>query len=300
MSIEIIEEEGFLETLRLVSNTSGGCSASTRLATVCWPDGEEVDTFIKIFPYVNRDREIINESFGYLMAEKASLRQSPRVALIKISVDDIPADPMDTFAHQYGFYYAWACRSIGSSNMKKLYFKPPFSGGTPDEFSKYFDALTEWDCFEKLITFDDCVGNCDRNPGNIIFINKNNLAIIDHGLIFGGVDWVNFGLTHAHNFNNWLEQFFINQHGGKPSAIAWQPIIDTSKNHIKVFDESCFGEIMKDMESVFNSLIPNVPTTKVVIAILVQYFKDRLQGSVARFSGLSSYFNSSSLGALAP
>ncbi|HHP0276798.1 hypothetical protein [Acinetobacter baumannii] len=299
MSIEIIEEEGFLDTLRLVSNTSGGCSASTRLATVCWPDGEEADTFIKIFPYTNRNKEIINESFGYLMAKKASLRQSPRAALIKISVDDIPADPRDTFAKQYGFYYAWACRSIGSSNMKKLYFSPPYESATTEEFSKYFHALTEWDDFEKLLTFDDCIGNCDRNPGNIIFINKNDLAIIDHGLIFGGKDWVNNGLLNAHNFQNWLENFFIQQHDGKPSMIAWQPIIDASKNNVKIFDEPYFDEITYKMEAVFNSLIPSVPTTKVVIAILVQYFKDRLQESVARFNGLSSYFNSS-VGAIAP
>jgi hypothetical protein len=299
MTIEIIEEEGYLETLKLVSNTSGGCSASTRLATVRWPDGEEADTFIKIFPISSRNREIINESFGYLMANKASLKQSPRVALIKISVDDIPADPADKFAHQYGFYYAWACRSIGSSNMKKLYFSPPFTNGTPDEFAKYFDALTEWDDFEKLIAFDDCIGNCDRNPGNIIFLNKNNLAIIDHGLIFGGVDWVNCGLVNAHNFDNWLEEFFINQHAGSPSIIAWKPIIDASGNYVNVFDASCFDEISTNIEQIFNSLIPHVPTTKVVISILVQYFKDRLQDSVTRFKRLSSYFNSS-LGAVAP
>ena len=73
MTIEIIEEEGYLETLKLVSNTSGGCSASTRLATVRWPDGEEADTFIKIFPISSRNREIINESFGLNINEVIEL-----------------------------------------------------------------------------------------------------------------------------------------------------------------------------------------------------------------------------------
>lgn len=299
MAIELIEEDGFLNTLRLMSSTSGGCSASTRLAKVCWPDGEEADTFIKIFPFSQRIREIINESFGYLMASQASLKQSPRVALIKISVEDIPADPSDVFATQHGFYYAWASRNVGSDNMKKLYFSHPYTSGTSEEFSNYFNALVEWDDFEKLLTFDDCIGNCDRNPGNIIFINKNNLAIIDHGLIFGGVNWPIDGLSQANAFSNWLENFFIGQHNNAPSAIAWQPIINAAKEQQKVFNDSCLNFVANDMSKVFEELVPNIPTVKVAIALLIQYFRDRLNTNVVRFKTLSDPFNGSH-GATAP
>lgn len=122
MSIENIGEDGFLDTLRIVGGSSGGISANTRLAAVRWPDGEVADTFIKIFPVETRSLEIINESFGFLMAQEINLRQSPRVALIKISVDDIPSVPNDLFALENGYYYAWACRSIGGGEYEKNVF----------------------------------------------------------------------------------------------------------------------------------------------------------------------------------
>lgn len=297
MNVEFIEEDGFLDTLRVVNNTSGGLSASTRLATVRWPDGEEADTFIKIFPIQNRTKEIVNESFGFLMAERANLRQSPRAALIKISVQDIPSDPNDTFAQEHGYYYAWACRSIGGENMKKLYFKPPYQSGTHDEFSKYFDALEQWDHFPSLIAFDDCIGNSDRNPGNVIFLGKNDLAIIDHGLIFGNADWPYKGIDYSLNFTNWMLEHFISNHNSAPAMISWNPVIKSAQSH-----EINFSTYWKDLSQqilpVFQTLIPNIPTVEVVVALLIQYFEQRVLGCVNRFQHLSKYY--SSLGAVAP
>ncbi|OTG72397.1 hypothetical protein B9T26_10745 [Acinetobacter sp. ANC 4169] len=297
MSIEIIGEDGFLDTLRVIGGTSGGISANTRLATVRWPDGDEADTFIKIFPIGTRSLEIINESFGFLMAQEINLRQSPRVALIKISVDDIPSVADDIFAQENGYYYAWACRSIGGENMKKMYFKPPYQNGTPQEFSKYFDALNEWDHFANLIAFDDCIGNSDRNPGNIIFLGKNNLAVIDHGRIFGGVNWPVDGLRGSENFDNWMLNHFIQHHGNAPSHIAWQPVIYCATDNATKYS-TYWGDLLNKILPVFEALIPNVETVSVAAALLIEYFKNRSLCSVNYFKNLSTHY--SSLGATAP
>ncbi|MCH7334679.1 hypothetical protein [Acinetobacter modestus] len=297
MSIEIIGEEGFLDTLKIISGSSGGISADTRLATVRWPDGEEADTFVKIFPLETRCLEIINESFGFLMAQQVNLRQSPRAALIKISIDDIPSAANDTFAQENGYYYAWASRSIGGENMKKMYFKPPYEHGTPDEFSQYFDALNEWDNFSNLIAFDDCVGNSDRNPGNIIFLSKNNLAIIDHGRIFGGVNWPIEGVQDNTIINNWVLKHFIQHHNNMPSHIAWQPIIQSANSNADKY-LNFWNNLFLNIIPVFKRLIPNVETVDVAASILIEYFKNRVKNSVDYFTNLSNHY--SSFGAVAP
>lgn len=64
--IEMIEQDGYLSTLKEMSPTSGGISAKTYLAEVLWPDGEVIESFVKLFPVNTRIKEIINESFGFL------------------------------------------------------------------------------------------------------------------------------------------------------------------------------------------------------------------------------------------
>ncbi|MGQ0441072.1 hypothetical protein ACT4UT_33185, partial [Bacillus sp. B-TM1] len=44
--IEMIEQDGYLSTLKEMSPTSGGISAKTYLAEVLWPDGEVISIII--------------------------------------------------------------------------------------------------------------------------------------------------------------------------------------------------------------------------------------------------------------
>lgn len=178
-----------------------------------------------------------------------------------------------------------------------MYFKPPYDRGSPQEFLQYFDALSEWDYFSNLIAFDDCVGNCDRNPGNIIFLGKNNMAIIDHGLIFGGSNWPIDGLEHADNFQNLMLNNFISQHNNAPSHIAWQPVIDCATTNISKYS-TFWDNLLQKIIPVFHVLIPNVPTVDVVAALLINYLKNRVLSSVGRFKSLATHY--SSLGAAAP
>ena len=48
--IEMIEQDGYLSTLKEMSATSGGVSAKTYLAEVEWPNGEVIESFVKLFP----------------------------------------------------------------------------------------------------------------------------------------------------------------------------------------------------------------------------------------------------------
>ncbi|MFV9977458.1 MAG: hypothetical protein AB8U99_05385 [Candidatus Midichloria sp.] len=228
--IEIIESDGYLDTLTQISSTSGGISAQTYLATVQWPDGQVIDSYVKIFPADVRTKELINESFGFLLAETVKLPQSQRAALIKLDVDEFSIDTShDSFASDNGFVYGWVTSSLGGSNLRKIFLKNFPDNVTYEEAEKLMIFLNNWPHFPSLIAFDDWIGNIDRNIGNLIFINKNNVAIIDHGRLFGVINWLVENINADINCNNIMLKIFKDSHHGAvihPSR--YQPILDSA------------------------------------------------------------------------
>ncbi|MDV8157470.1 hypothetical protein [Acinetobacter bereziniae] len=254
--IEIIEIDGYLDTLKQMSPTSGGESAQTFLATVEWSDGTVMDTYVKLFPASLRTKELINESFGFLLAETAQLRQTQRAALIKLAVDDFSIDTStDSFALTNGYVYGWATASLGGDNLKKLLLKNPPSI-TATETSTLMQMLSKWPSYYSLISFDYWTGNTDRNIGNLIFIDQNNLAIIDHGRLFGVVNWLVENFDADVDCQNIMLYIYKLSHAGAIIHPArYKPILDAAtqqqlKFNIAVADIK--QEIIR-IDSVINS-----------------------------------------------
>lgn len=228
--IEIIESDFYLDTLKQMSPTSGGISAKTYLATVQWPDGQVIDSYVKLFPADVRTKELINESFGFLLAGTVNLPQSNRAALIKLDVNEFSIDTSnDSFASDNGFVYGWVTSSLGGENLRKTFFKNFPHHITNAEASKLMIFLNNWSQFPHLIAFDDWIGNIDRNIGNLIFINKNNVAIIDHGRLFGVENWLIQPINAALNCENKMLNIFKDSHHGAiihPSRC--KPILDSA------------------------------------------------------------------------
>lgn len=283
MTVQIISVDGYQTTLKEISSSSGGISARTILAEVVWPDGERRETYVKIFKPQDRYKEIINESLGYLLANQVSLKQAPNAALIKISIQDIPAEPTDTYASSNGYYYAWASVSVGGSNMRKLHFKPPYQNITHTQVSSYFSALGEWDNFPCLIVFDDWIGNSDRNAGNIVFLKKNDIAIIDHGRLFGVIDWTTQGIDPNMVFSNLMWDHFQQIHAGTPSTIACTQIINYATQHQSIF-ATYSQQLKSDISIVFQEFLNCKRTIDETLSRMVDYFEHRLAGNVQRFT----------------
>ncbi|WP_252715986.1 hypothetical protein [Acinetobacter guillouiae] len=228
--IEIIEIDGYLNTLKPMSPTSGGISARTYLATVQWPDGQVIDSYVKLFPADVRTKELINESFGFLLAGTVNLPQSNRAALIKLDVSEFSIDTSnDSFASDNGFVYGWVTSSLGGDNLRKTFFKNYPDHTTSDEAQKLMIFLNNWSHFPSLIAFDDWIGNIDRNIGNLIFINKNNVAIIDHGRLFGVENWLIQSINADLDCDNKMLNIFKDSHHGAtihPSRC--KPILDSA------------------------------------------------------------------------
>lgn len=265
--IEMIEQDGYLSTLKEMGATSGGVSAKTYLAEVEWPNGEVIESFVKLFPVNTRIKEIINESFGFLLAKSARLRQTTRAALIKLDVSEFPIDTnTDSFAAINGFVYGWVTASLGGKDLKKMYLNNPPNIAV-NEAQKIMSLLGAWPNFKALVAFDDWVGNIDRNIGNLIFIKKDDIGVIDHGQIFGVIDWQHEKIDHRVNCENWMLKAFKAQYSGAMIHPAiYQPILDIAdknnsfydqdkaeiQNTISQIDQKIGGNLSSKMDEFFN------------------------------------------------
>ncbi|MNR96749.1 hypothetical protein D3C72_279080 [compost metagenome] len=246
----MIEQGGYLTTLREMSPTSGGVSAKTYLAEVQWPNGEVIESFVKLFPVNTRIKEIINESFGFLLANSANLRQSTRAALIKLDVTEFPIDTAtDGFAAANGFVYGWVTSSLGGKDLKKIYLNNPPNINRQEE-KQILSLLGSWSNFKSLVAFDDWVGNIDRNIGNLIFIKKDDIGVIDHGQLFGVIDWQHEEIDPNINCRNWMLNAFKAQYNGVMIHPAiYQPILDVAAKNKNSYDQvkaniqQCIAEI---------------------------------------------------------
>lgn len=278
--IEVIESEGYLDTLKQMSATSGGISANTYLATVQWPDGEVIDSYVKLFPKEIRNKELINESFGFLLAETVQLPQSKRAALIKLSIDEFPIidTAHDSFALDNGFVYGWVTSSLGGNNLRKTFLKS-LPHVTNDEAENLMIFMNNWPHFPSLIAFDDWIGNIDRNFGNLIFIGKNEMAVIDHGRLFGVENWLEADIDPQLHCNNIMLNIFKDSHHGAvihPSRC--KPILDAAIHQ----ETSYNNELVQIKQKIISidSIIESQLNTK--IDIFFNYFNNRFANIASR------------------
>ena len=120
--------------------------------------------------------------------------------------------------------------------------------------------LNNWSQFPSLIAFDDWIGNIDRNVGNLIFINKANVAIIDHGRLFGVENWLIENINADINCNNIMLKIFKDSHHGAiihPSRC--KPILDSATDQQTSYTDALVqvkDEIIK-IDSIIDSQLNN-------------------------------------------
>ena len=110
--------------------------------------------------------------------------------------------------------------------------------------------LGSWSNFKSLVAFDDWVGNIDRNIGNLIFIKKDDIGVIDHGQLFGVIDWQHEEIDPNINCRNWMLNAFKAQYNGVMIHPAiYQPILDVAAKNKNSYDQvkaniqQCIAEI---------------------------------------------------------
>lgn len=149
--------------------------------------------------YQNAAKPLFNEISGFLMAAEAGLPQADSAALIAL-----PGVLLDKIHPSKGFslqahWPCWCTTAITGSDGTHL---PTATTYFNCDFSAIADDLRAWKGLPALLAFDEWVANVDRNTGNLIRLSAGDYAIIDHGAILTGPEWISEMLAPIASYTN--------------------------------------------------------------------------------------------------
>lgn len=181
---------------RFVETVTEGNQAFTHAALLRF--GKQTRRYY-IKSYLNAAKPLFNEISGFLLAVEAGLPQANSAALIALPgslLEKIhPGNGFASQAHQL----CWCTTAIVSSNSTQL---PNATTYFNCDFSAIADDLRTWKDLPVLLAFDEWVANVDRNTGNLIRLSAGDYAIIDHGAILTGPDWISDMLAPIASYTN--------------------------------------------------------------------------------------------------
>lgn len=156
-------ETGFFETYRGVIETPTG----------------KVSAYVKLVG----NTTLANEIVSTLLGRGAGL-PIPKGYLVQVLAQDYPDS---------NFLKGQRLQSTiayGSSNANALSFTRQFRITNDDEEAETFAQLFPlWSNWRDAVVFDEWIGNCDRNAGNLLMGADNEVWLIDHSHAFTGPNW---------------------------------------------------------------------------------------------------------------
>lgn len=195
-SIELPIDIGAAGYVRFVKKISGGNLATTFLALVSY-QGFIRRAYIKLYDHSKQPKAVMNEVLGYLYAQATEM-PSPPVFFVEVPAFDVVASGFHTSPagslRAVGTLEAHEPNVVGEGTAKTLYF--------PGATSQIKSRLMSSPAGRMLMSFDEAVGNDDRNLGNIVFSRKHGVVAIDHGCILTGPIWSRFTLNASFDHRN--------------------------------------------------------------------------------------------------
>ena len=155
-------------------------------------------------------KPLFNEMAGYLLAASSGLPQATRAALIAL-----PGSHLDSIHPGMGFaaeahWLCWATTAIAASDGAQ---RPSATTHFNGQLSLIAGDLKIWKGLPALLAFDEWVANVDRNTGNLLRLAAGEYAVIDHGAILTGPDWVSDLLAPVASYANKLWWLLRSQRG---------------------------------------------------------------------------------------
>ena len=175
-----------------------GEMAYTYACNIEWEEGKRSNAFVKRFQKKN-ELGLVNEITGYILAKACGLPVPKYAALIPTSNNQF--DIKDTSFIPWGF----ATSALNGKTPQSLYALGDITG-----CQKLLDYIASWNNVAKAIAFDDWIANEDRNLGNIIVEDKNNISLIDHSNIPINLSWKPEELDPLYLATNKLNQSLYN------------------------------------------------------------------------------------------
>jgi hypothetical protein len=195
-TIELPIDLGASGYVRFVGRVSEGHLATTFLALVSYR-GSIRRAYIKLYDHAEQPRAVLNEVLGYLYSQAMDM-PSPPVFFV-----EVPA--FDVVASGFRMSSAGAVRAVGTLEAHE----PKMAGeGTaktlyaPNAMTQIKSRLIASPAGRTLMSFDEALGNADRNTGNIVFSRKHGVVAIDHGCILTGPIWSRLTLNASFDQRN--------------------------------------------------------------------------------------------------
>ena len=176
-------------------------------------EGRQADTHAALLRINNRAQRyyvkcygphakpLFNEIAGFLLADAAALPQAKSAALITLPGDFLnrlhPGRGFDTAAH----WLCWATTAITHADGSRA---PSATTHFNGHLASIADDLKQWKHLPGLLAFDEWVANIDRNTGNLLRLSASDYAVIDHGAILTGPDWISDLLAPIASYTNKL------------------------------------------------------------------------------------------------
>lgn len=189
--LKVLSQDAYQTTL---ANIDLGDIGNTKKASIVWDDGVARKSYVKVYKPEERCRKLCNEAIGYILGKSLNLLQPDMAALMPISDFIKPEFQNIADINSEGVVWAWVTTECGDSLKAQFRIK---SQPNPDEIeqntqfiSECLNFLAKKDGLSEIIAFDDLIANNDRNLGNLVISQDGSVGIIDHGEIFGQIDWI--------------------------------------------------------------------------------------------------------------
>ncbi len=195
-TIELPIDLGATGYVRFVDKVSEGGLATTFLASVYY-GGAVRRAYIKLYDHLAQPKAVLNEVLGYLYAQAMDV-PTPPVFFVEIPASDVVASGFRTAQvgsiRAVGTLEAHEPKIVGEGTAKTLYL--------PSALAQIKSRLLASPAGRTLMSFDEALGNDDRNTGNIVFSRKHGVVAIDHGRILTGPTWSRFTLNACFDQGN--------------------------------------------------------------------------------------------------
>lgn len=251
----------------LRGRTLDGNMAETYACDIAWGDGTQARAFLKCFPS-SRSLGVVNELTGYLIARACGLPVPERAGVVQLNQSLV--DSMDIKNCSGGVYrYAFAVSEAPGQSPNSIY------AGLPENIAAIAtrEILQGWRGLSPLMAFDEWAANQDRNLGNFLIDEKNEIFIIDHSNLPVDICWTSESLVPEGNFRNILIDI-MTLGGMVPFEGGF--VTRAAERHPEVFQS-----VKEELKAWWQAFLGNDPSRR---AAIESFFHDRAKNGSDRLN----------------
>lgn len=227
--LSLINEHAYSTFLNWASNDDKHLN-SVHIARFNHPQHGRCKTYVKMFPFESgKNRGLINEITGYLLAHASGIPQPDFAFIAKVPVSKISNPPAWLTASKSDFYPAFCTKRLDG---KAAAFKVPDT-----KIAKVRKAVEGWQHLPFAVSLDECASNTDRHFNNLIRLGNNKFAVIDSDRLASippVVHWVPSTLQYDYLYRNRLSEHLWDH---KPKEKMISQIMSTSAHTSRAFDK---------------------------------------------------------------